>query len=66
LSKINQIKIKGRVVLFECAQAELDFSSVLSINRYCTLVAEKTLAFPEDKFHKFKSAIKKFGYVIHE
>ena len=66
LSKIGKIKIKGRVVLFECGERDIacHFASDPKINRYCSLVGEKLLSVPEERMNKFKEEIKKRGYVI--
>lgn len=65
-SKCDQIKIKGRVVLFECSLPETAkyLAGDSSINRYCSLVAERLLAVPEEKLAKFSAALKNSGYSI--
>lgn len=67
IKKSTQLRMKNKVVLFECAQAELarQFSSIPSVSRYCSWVGEKLLAIPEVDLLKFKASIGKLGYVIH-
>lgn len=65
-SKCNQIKIKDRVILFECVLPDLakQLAGDSQVNRYCSIVGERLLAVPEEKLIKFQAAIKSLGYVV--